>query len=69
LMKAKSEFSPDLQASDQERRMSGKEREDMIVEALTELCGSLLNLGDGVRVVVRLRNARPMSKSRRRVRK
>jgi len=66
-MKAKSEFSPDLQASDQERRMSGKE--DMIVEALTELCGSLLNLGDGVRVVVRLRNARPMSKSRRRVRK
>ncbi len=68
-MKAKSEFSPDLQASDQERRMSGKEREDMIVEALTELCGSLLNLGDGVRVVVRLRNARPMSKSRRRVRK
>ena len=69
MMKAKSEFSPDLQASDQERRMSGKEREDMIVEALTELCGSLLNLGDGVRVVVRLRNARPMSKSRRRVRK
>jgi len=68
-MKAKSEFSPDLQTSDQERRMSGKEREDMIVEALTELCGSLLNLGDGVRVVVRLRNARPMSKSRRRVRK
>ena len=68
-MKAKSEFSPDLQASDQERRMSGKEKEDMIVEALTELCGSLLNLGDGVRVVVRLRNARPMSKSRRRVRK
>ena len=68
-MKAKSEFSPDLQAPDQERRMSGKEREDMIVEALTELCGSLLNLGDGVRVVVRLRNARPMSKSRRRVRK
>ena len=67
MMKAKSEFSPDLQASDQERRMSGKE--DMIVEALTELCGSLLNLGDGVRVVVRLRNARPMSKSRRRVRK
>jgi len=66
-MKAKSEFSPDLQTSDQERRMSGKE--DMIVEALTELCGSLLNLGDGVRVVVRLRNARPMSKSRRRVRK
>ena len=68
-MKAKSEFSPDLQASDQERRMSGKEKEDMIAEALTELCGSLLNLGDGVRVVVRLRNARPMSKSRRRVRK
>ena len=68
-MKAKSEFSPDLQTSDQERRMSGKEREDMIVEALTELCGSLLNLGDGVRVVVRLRNARPISKSRRRVRK
>ena len=66
-MKAKSEFSPDLQTSDQERRMSGKE--DMIVEALTELCGSLLNFGDGVRVVVRLRNARPMSKSRRRVRK
>ena len=68
-MKAKSEFSPDLQTSDQERRMSGKEKEDMIAEALTELCGSLLNLGDGVRVVVRLRNARPMSKSRRRVRK
>jgi len=68
-MKAKSEFSPDLQTSDQERRVSGKEREDLIVEALTELCGSLLNLGDGVRVVVRLRNARPMSKSRRRVRK
>ena len=68
MMKAKSEFSPDLQASDQERRMSGKEKEDMIAEALTELCGSLLNLGDGVRVVVRLRNARPMSKSRRRVR-
>ena len=67
-MKAKSEFSPDLQTSDQERRMSGKEKEDMIAEALTELCGSLLNLGDGVRVVVRLRNARPMSKSRRRVR-
>ena len=68
-MKAKSEFSPDLQTSDQERRMSGKEKEDMIAEALTELCGSLLNLGDGVRVVVRLRNARPISKSRRRVRK
>jgi len=59
-MKAKSEFSPDLQASDEERRMSGKEREDMIVEALTELCGSLLNLGDGVRVVVRVRDARAM---------
>jgi hypothetical protein len=40
--------------------MSGKEREDMIVEALTELCGSLLNLGDGVRVVVRVRDARAM---------
>ena len=63
-MKAKSEFSPDLQASDQERRMSGKEREDLIVEALTELCGSLLNVGDGVRVVVRVRNARPASKRR-----
>lgn len=63
-MKAKSEFSPDLQTSDQERRMSGKEREDMIVEALTELCGSLLNVGDGVRVVVRVRDARAMRRRR-----
>jgi hypothetical protein len=62
LLRTKSEFSQDLQASDQERSMSGREREDMIVEALAELCGSLLNLGDGVRVVVRVRDARAMKR-------
>jgi len=64
LLRAKSELSQDLQALDQERSMSGREREDMIVEALTELCSSLLNVGDGVRVVVRVRDARAMRRRR-----
>jgi hypothetical protein len=64
-MKAKSELSPDIQSSNQEKSVSGKE--DIILEALTELCSSLLNIGDGVRVVVRVKNARPTSKRRRRV--
>jgi hypothetical protein len=66
-MKAKSELSHDIQSSDQEKSVSGKEKEDIILEALTELCSSLLNIGDGVRVVVRVKNARPTSKRRRRV--
>jgi hypothetical protein len=61
-LRSKTELSQDLQASDQERSMSGREREDMIVEALAELCGSLLNVGDGVRVVVRVRDARAMKR-------
>ena len=64
MLRAKSELSQDLQALDQERSMSGREREDMIVEALTELCSSLLNVGDGVRVVVRVRDARAMRRRR-----
>ena len=64
MLKAKSEFSTELQASDQERSISGREREDLIVEALAELCGSLLNVGDGVRVVVRVRAARAMRRRR-----
>ena len=64
MLKAKSEFSTELQASDQERSISGTEREDLIVEALAELCGSLLNVGDGVRVVVRVKDARAMRRRR-----
>ena len=64
MLKAKTEFSQDLQASDQGRSMSGTDTEDAIVEALAELCGSLLSVGDGVRVVVRVRDARAMRRRR-----
>jgi len=64
LLRSKTEFSQDLQPSDQERSISGREREDTIVEALAELCGSLLNVGDGVRVVVRVKDARAMRRRR-----
>jgi len=67
LLRSKTEFSQDLQASDQERSMSGRDTEDAIVEALAELCGSLLNVGDGVRVVVRVRDARTMGRRREKV--
>ena len=64
MLRSKTEFSQDLQPSDQERSISGREREDTIVEALAELCGSLLNVGDGVRVVVRVKDARAMRRRR-----
>ena len=67
MLKAKGEFSLELQASDQERSISGREREDAIVEALGELCGSLLNVGDGVRVVVRVKDARKLRRRRGKV--
>jgi len=47
--------------------MSGRDTEDAIVEALAELCGSLLNVGDGVRVVVRVKDARTMRRRREKV--
>ena len=67
MLRSKTEFSQDLQPSDQERSISGREREDTIVEALAELCGSLLNVGDGVRVVVRVKDARTMRRRREKV--